>query len=121
MTLLGCTSPPYVFQPLWNGREEKEKCGFYSKQATFQSRFSVSSTMSTLEHLTTLDIYNDPVAYRKTSIICTIGPKTNNVEKLSALMAAGMNVVRMNFSHGSHEVCLSSSFFPLSHTLTFPL
>merc|ERR1712137_822074 len=66
-------------------------------------RFSVSSTMSTLEHLTTLDIYNDPVAYRKTSIICTIGPKTNNVEKLSALMAAGMNVVRMNFSHGSHE------------------
>jgi len=59
--------------------------------------------MTTLEHLTTLDIYNAPVDYRKTSIVCTIGPKTNSVEKLSQLATAGMNVVRMNFSHGSHE------------------
>jgi len=58
---------------------------------------------STLEHRTTLDIYNSPVEYRKTSIICTIGPKTNSVEKLKALSVAGMNIVRMNFSHGSHE------------------
>ncbi|EIW70081.1 hypothetical protein TREMEDRAFT_38747 [Tremella mesenterica DSM 1558] len=40
---------------------------------------------------------------RKSSIIATIGPKTNNVDMLVALQNAGMNIVRMNFSHGSYE------------------
>ncbi|KAF9022948.1 pyruvate kinase [Hymenopellis radicata] len=40
---------------------------------------------------------------RKTSIIATIGPKVNNVEKLAELTRAGVNIVRMNFSHGSYE------------------
>lgn len=41
--------------------------------------------------------------YRRTSIICTIGPKTNSVEAINKLRSAGLNVVRMNFSHGSYE------------------
>jgi pyruvate kinase len=40
---------------------------------------------------------------RRTSIICTIGPKTNSPEAINKLRKAGLNVVRMNFSHGSYE------------------
>lgn len=37
---------------------------------------------------------------KKTKIVCTIGPATETVEKLTALVNAGMNVMRLNFSHG---------------------
>ena len=40
---------------------------------------------------------------RKSSIIGTIGPKTNSVESLVALRKAGLNIARMNFSHGSYD------------------
>ncbi|KAK4936248.1 Pyruvate kinase [Elasticomyces elasticus] len=48
--------------------------------------------------------YQPKKNHRRSSIICTIGPKTNSVEKITMLRKAGLNVVRMNFSHGSYEV-----------------
>lgn len=40
---------------------------------------------------------------RKTKIICTMGPATDNDNTLRDLMLAGMDVARLNFSHGTHE------------------
>lgn len=39
----------------------------------------------------------------RTKIICTLGPKTSDEKQIEALIKAGMNVARLNFSHGSHE------------------
>lgn len=43
---------------------------------------------------------------RRTKIICTMGPATDNDEVLRELMLSGMDVARLNFSHGTHEEAL---------------
>ena len=40
---------------------------------------------------------------RRTKIVCTIGPGTASKDRIAALLAAGMNVARLNLSHGTRE------------------
>ena len=44
-----------------------------------------------------------PDILKKTKIVCTIGPASQSPEVLEQLIKNGMNVARLNFSHGSHE------------------
>ena len=40
---------------------------------------------------------------KKTKIICTMGPATDDISLLTQMMRSGMDLARFNFSHGSHE------------------
>lgn len=46
---------------------------------------------------------------KKTKIICTMGPATDDDEVLKDLMRSGMDIARLNFSHGDHEEQLDVS------------
>jgi pyruvate kinase len=69
--------------------------------ATAQEHLDLGGRISWLANLDTA--FKPERNYRRSSIICTIGPKTNSVEAINKLRDAGLNVVRMNFSHGSYE------------------
>ena len=45
---------------------------------------------------------------KKTKIVCTIGPSTDNYDAVLKLINAGMNVMRVNFYHGSYDLVAGS-------------
>ncbi len=40
---------------------------------------------------------------KKTKIVCTLGPSSKDEDTMRAMLKAGMNVARLNFSHGTHQ------------------
>lgn len=67
--------------------------------ATAKDHLDTGGKISWLANLDTA--YQPEKNYRRSSIICTIGPKTNSVDAINGLRKAGLNVVRMNFSVGN--------------------
>lgn len=66
-----------------------------------KSRYNSLAQLACLDVMT--PVAHSPTSIRKTGIICTIGPKTNSVEAIVKLRKAGMNILRLNFSHGSYD------------------
>jgi len=60
---------------------------------------------------------------RKTKIICTIGPVTDSYPMLEQLANAGMNIIRLNMSHGDHESAaqIIKSIRTLNRKITYPI
>ncbi|KAL4616666.1 pyruvate kinase PKM-like [Arapaima gigas] len=101
-TGLACQFPSFSLPPLARIRR-------YSAAMTLPDSFiqyqQLDSSMADtfLEHQCLLDIDQEPITARNTSIICTIGPASQSVTKIQEMVKAGMDIARLNFSHGSHE------------------
>lgn len=62
-----------------------------------------ANAISNLDHLCQLDPNAKTAFIRLTGLICTIGPASQSPEMLEKMMHAGMNIARLNFSHGMYD------------------
>ncbi|XP_038223114.1 pyruvate kinase-like isoform X2 [Zerene cesonia] len=94
---LSNNSVKMVWCTIYDGKTESGSAEKPSMQ------LAASNALSNLDHMCSLDIDSRASYVRLSGIICTIGPASRSVEMLEKMMETGMNVARMNFSHGSHE------------------
>merc|ERR1719249_350583 len=68
-----------------------------------EAQRKAAAATTQVDYTSSLDIYSKAHRMRLSGIVCTIGPVSRSPEILLELIENGMNVARMNFSHGSHE------------------
>jgi len=70
---------------------------------TLNRQFLASNAETFMDNRCLLDIDSSPPTFRGTKIVCTIGPASRSVDVLKEMIRAGMDVARLNFSHGDHD------------------
>lgn len=115
LTQLSLDRGPQDFLPLMQGRLHTPMSinpaaspmsipGQHSKDLAILQSLPSKAEFYGVAHRASIDVMGQSRRQvRKTGIVCTIGPKTNTPEALAELRRSGMNIMRMNFSHGSHE------------------
>ena len=64
---------------------------------------NAAKASTTVDYMSELDVLSRAARIRLSGIVCTIGPVSRDPEFLYDMMEAGMNIARMNFSHGDHK------------------
>merc|ERR1711877_62405 len=83
--------------------QEKEEQSILEKMDIPAGQKKAREASTNIEYISNLNMYSTANKMRLSGIVCTIGPVSRSPEVLLELIENGMNVARMNFSHGSHE------------------
>ncbi|XP_054257469.1 pyruvate kinase-like [Macrosteles quadrilineatus] len=98
-----CRKCKQIYLVDFNNCESQNKTSCLMTQIHSQIGTEQITVTTNLDHLCSLDIRMKVSNIRLSSIICTIGPSCISSDMLEQMMESGMNVARLNFSHGSHE------------------
>lgn len=75
----------------------------FATEGSLEHQLMAAYASTHLESMCELDIDSAPHVQRMSGVICTIGPACRNIDTLKDMIRSGMNIARMNFSHGDHE------------------
>lgn len=70
---------------------------------TYEQQLASAFAATHLDSVCELDIDSPPSNHRMSGIVCTIGPSCQSVDILEKMITAGMNIARLNFSHGTYD------------------
>jgi len=102
MDLSACFVSNWTGSRLRTPLREEGKCSIRVRSRTWQCVAVPDRAVSNVQGLEPGDIFTTN-GIRQSKLVCTIGPKTASKEVMLQLAEGGMNVIRMNMSHGTHE------------------